>query len=139
MLTGLIEAVSDKLQTIYHIPVYQIDLSGEDEAYFFLNVKEISDDPAFNKSVHRKVKLEILYHAQAKENIREVWKVADSILRDLEEILLTDGNIIRGGDLQCEFTDNILHTFVTYSVFLVRETERKTDMQGLKQMLQEVK
>ena len=32
MLTGLIEAVSDKLQTIYHIPVYQIDLSGEDEA-----------------------------------------------------------------------------------------------------------
>ncbi len=111
MLTGLIEAVSDKLQTIYHIPVYQIDLSGEDEAYFFLNVKEISDDPAFNKSVHRKVKLEILYHAQAKENIREVWKVADSILRDLEEILLTDGNIIRGGDLQCEFTDNILHTF----------------------------
>ena len=62
---------------------------------------------------------------------RALQNIADTLFISLEYIDLGDNRKIRGTDMNYRITDNILHFFVSYDLFITKELEKIPTMQTL--------
>ena len=62
---------------------------------------------------------------------KEIHEMAEALFMALEYITLEDGTQVRGEEMSYRVTDGILHFFVAYNVFVLKERPHAEKMKTL--------
>lgn len=133
MLTEVMAAVSCALKKAFGIAVYGAEKPMQEfkTPSFLINLIQVSDRERLGNSFHRKIPLDIQYFPKNEEDLTELWKISDTITRDLQWLTLKNGDVIRGTELRCETIDGNLNCFVTYILSMRTVTVEEADMEEL--------
>lgn len=52
-------------------------------------------------------------------------------LMDALEIITVDGDLVRGSEMHCEISDDVLHFFVNYNMYVYKKSEPEPFMESL--------
>lgn len=129
MEDNVIKAVSAALNAAfgdgyryYRDPVQQ----GARPPCFFIAPLEPSLRPQLGPRSRMDVPLDVHFFASRDGDYGELSRMAGKLPAALEVVELPGGPV-RGREMRWRIEDGVLHFFVTYTVFLVRQ-EEKTDM-----------
>lgn len=133
MVGETINAVAGVLKKAYGATVYGAEkpMQHFKTPSFLINLVQVGDKARLGGKFHRTIPLVIQYFPENEENLSEAWRIADTILRELEWITLGNGDLLRGDELRCEMIDGVLNTFVTYTISMENATAHETSMEEL--------
>ena len=129
MVSDVVAAVSTALHTVfgdgcrcYQDPVPQ----GAQTPCFFLGILEPSVKPLLGVRSRLEVPMDLQYFPEQEGSHKELTETAGKLPGALEVVELPGGPV-RGREMRWRIEDGVLHFFVTYTVFLMRQ-EEKIDM-----------
>lgn len=136
MLNEVTTAISQKLDEVFG-ETYEVHIDelpqGFTEPCFFILTLQATQKQIIGDRYFREHGFDIHYYPQAIESpARELNEVADRLWMALEYIYLADG-ATRGTDMRRDIQDGVLHFFVNYNAFMIKQTESIPRMQTLKQ------
>lgn len=130
--TAISQRLNDVFNQAYEVHIDKLPQGFKEPCFFILtlqaNQKQIVGDRYF-----RAHSFDIHYYPQVIESpARELNEVADRLWMTLEYINLVDGPIC-GTDMRCTIEDDVLHFFVNYNSFMLKQRDPSSRMRSLKQ------
>ena len=121
------QEVIKKLDSLYSdIPIYGEEVpQGFKEPSFFVKILTGSHDREFNVRYKRSYSFNIHYF---EETNKECEAMAKQLYENMEYL---SNNVARGFNMHHETVNRVLHFFVDYSVFLIKEIEQYPKMSTL--------
>jgi hypothetical protein len=133
MVGEIIAGVSIKLNQVfgddYEIYVNEVK-QGLQEPCFFIKCLNINQDKVIGNRYFRSQPFDIHYFPERKEN-SELFIMAEKLFDELEYITLENGDLLRGSKMNIETVDGILHFFVNYDLYVLREQVKEGPMEIL--------
>ncbi|HFL3267945.1 TPA: DUF6838 family protein [Clostridioides difficile] len=125
MLNNIIDGISVKLDKSFgnEYTIYSEDVEqGINEPCFFivpLNPSKVSY-PSGREL--KKNSFDVHYFPKSDNKSFEINEVAEMLLEELEYIEI-DGDLVRGTNMNFEIIDNVLHFFVDYNYFTIKNND----------------
>lgn len=136
MLKEIVYGISNKLNEVF----------GQDYEIYIDNVKQGFEMPCFfiqfltstkvnflGKRHQRKYHFDIHYFTD--KGNEEMMDKLDELKNCMEYITLSNGDIVRGFELNGEIKDNVLHFNVNYSVIMTEEKENEDLMDSCESLI----
>lgn len=124
MVNEIITGVSLGLNGVFG-DAYEIYKDGVEqdlkEPCFFIAILQPQWTPQLNRRSKLIVPLDVHYFPLDGTNNGDMINKATDILTALECITLPNGDTLRGLDKSFQIIDGVLHCFVTYTVYLVKQ------------------
>ncbi|HGM3734708.1 TPA: DUF6838 family protein [Clostridioides difficile] len=139
MLNNIIDGISVKLDKSFgeKYTIYSEDVEqGINEPCFFIVPINSSKVLYPNARELKKNSFDVHYFPKSDNKAFEINEIAEMLLEELEYIE-SDGDLVRGTNMNFEIIDNVLHFFVDYNYFTIKSnnTEKMNDVElfgGLK-------
>ncbi|WP_313803267.1 DUF6838 family protein [Cytobacillus sp.] len=130
-INDVIDAIAIKLHqtfgdsfTIYKDSIEQ----GFQEPCFFIALLEPDIKQIVGNRYHRTLPFDIHYFGHINADI---YNVADNLLTSMEYIKCLNGDLLRGTKMSANLVDNVLHFFVSYNMFVCKDTTPEDSMEGI--------
>jgi hypothetical protein len=130
-INDVIDAIAVKLHqtfgdsfTIYKDSIEQ----GFQEPCFFIALLEPDIKQMIGNRYHRTLPFDIHYFGHSNTDI---YNVADNLMTNMEYIQCLNGDLLRGTKMSSNLVDDVLHFFVSYNMFVLKETVPEDSMEGL--------
>lgn len=133
MINDVITGVALKLNEYFGdgYRIYKNDVKqGLKEPCFFIVALAPSRTEQLGERWRVDIPLDVHYFPEKQGDNAEIYDIESSLMDILSSITLPDGSSHRGRDIHCEAEDSVLHTFVTYSIWL-RKVNNDALMNGL--------
>ena len=134
MVIKILDAISIKLNKEFgdNYRIYSEDVKqGFKEPCFFISLIKPTSKNMLGQRKLREYNFVIQYFPkESNEKKLEIYEVIEKLETELEYIESEDG-LIRGQVLNSEIVDNVLHFFVRYSLFTIKQ-ENKICIEDLK-------
>ena len=135
-INRIIEGLGAKLHALTGYPVY-VDFKKNNVQFpcFRLKLLEQSSEHVLGGRYMQEHRFDIWYILNDADEVtdsrKEIHEMAEALFMALEYIILEDGTQVRGEEMSYRVTDGILHFFVAYNVFVLKERPRAEKMQTL--------
>jgi len=135
-INRIIEGLATRLHALTDYPVY-VDMKKNHVRFPCFRIKPLdqtSEHVVGNRYVqeHRFDIWFILNDAdEVTDSRKEIHEMAEALFMALEYITLEDGTQVRGEEMSYRVTDGILHFFVAYNVFVLKERPHAEKMKTL--------
>ena len=134
MVNNLIDGISIKLNQVFGDgkKIYSETVKqGLKEPCFFIAVLNPSQSKMIGGRYFRQHPFDVHYFpANTDGKNEEMRRVASQLLDGLEYITLTNGDLVRGTNMNYEVVDGVLHFFVQYNMY-IKKIEVIDDMETL--------
>ncbi|HBF2379010.1 hypothetical protein QQO69_17990 [Clostridioides difficile] len=125
MLNNIIDGISVKLDKSFgnEYTIYSEDVEqGINEPCFFIVPINSSKVSYPNARELKKNSFDVHYFPKSNDKSFEINEVAEMLLEELEYIEI-DGDLVRGTNMNFEIVDNVLHFFVDYNYFTIKNND----------------
>lgn len=132
MINEVITGISQKLDAEFNgIDIYINQIKqGIGLPCFFIMLLAPSQMQIVGDRYYREQSFDVHYFSKT-DNAFELNKVSDELMNALEYIVVDDG-LLRGTKMHSEVVDGVLHFFVNYNAFTIKEKPKDKYMQQLK-------
>ena len=123
MLGEIIKGISMALNAAFGdgCEIYQNDVEqGLREPCFFIAVLKPEIDPLPGNRELRRYPFDVQYFPPSPGDNAGMLSAAETMAEALRVLALPDGDLLRGTGMSYEFSDNVLHFFVTYNLSVMR-------------------
>lgn len=127
MLNEIIRGISIKLNSVFGdgYAIYQDDVAqGLEEPCFFIAVLKPEWSPLLGRRAMMRNPFVVQYFPTDSGQNEEMYQVADRLMEALEFIILLNGDLLHGTDMNYEVADGVLHFFIHYNLPLIRPEEQ---------------
>lgn len=135
MVADILDAVTRKLDALFgeKFAVYTDGVEqGAKFPCFFVSVVDSSRKPQIGGRSFQETEFCIQYlMEEGQGECRELYRVGDVLLDELEFISTVQGDMMHGTDRSYRVEDEILHFFVSYNTFLMHQQEAAEDMKEI--------
>ena len=125
MLNNIIDGISIKLDKTFgeSYTIYSEDVEqGINEPCFFIVPLNPSKVSYPSGRTLKKNSFDVHYFPKSNDKSFEIDEVAEMLLEELEYIEI-DGDLVRGTNMNFEIVDNVLHFFVDYNYFTIKNND----------------
>ncbi|AEG59587.1 phage tail terminator family protein [Desulforamulus ruminis] len=125
MLNKIVDAIGFKLGQAFgdEFTIYSdTEEQGVTAPCFFIAVLSPSQQPVIGRRYFKKHPFDIHYYPQGPDKQREINDVADS-LKEVLAYITTDGHLLAGTKMHHQVLDGILHFYVEYNLFVLKQME----------------
>ena len=125
MLNNIIDGISIKLDKTFgeSYTIYSEDVEqGINEPCFFIVPLNPSKVSYPSGRTLKKNSFDVHYFPKSNDKSFEINEVAEMLLEELEYIEI-DGDLVRGTNMNFEIVDNVLHFFVDYNYFTIKNND----------------
>lgn len=135
-INRIIEGLGAKLHALTGCPVY-VDFKKNNVQFpcFRLKLLDQSSEHVLGGRYMQEHRFDIWYILNDADEVtdgrKEIHEMAEALFMALEYITLEDGTQVRGEEMSYRVTDGILHFFVAYNVFVLKERPQAEKMQTL--------
>lgn len=135
-INRIIEGLGAKLHALTGYPVY-VDFKKNHVQFpcFRLKLLDQSSEHVLGGRYMQEHRFDIWYILNDADEVtdsrKEIHEMAEALFMALEYIILEDGTQVRGEEMSYRVTDGILHFFVAYNVFVLKERPHVEKMQTL--------
>lgn len=134
MVNKIIDGISIKINELfgddYYIYSEEIE-QGFKEPCFFIFLLNPSFKPKLGTRSYREYNFDIHYFPKiSNEKNYDMYDTNEKLIDGLEYISI-DGGLIRGSKIHSEIIDNVLHFFIKYSLFVIKEDVETEKMESL--------
>ena len=134
MVNNIIDGISIKLNQVFGdgTRIYSETVKqGLEEPCFFIAVLNPSQAKMIKGRYFRQHPFDVHYFPTNTDGKnKEIQSVASQLLDGLEYITLTNGDLVRGTNMNYEVVDGVLHFFVQYNMY-IKKIEVSDDMETL--------
>ena len=127
MIRDILDGISIKLNEVfgndYNIYADNTVEQGLIEPCFFISLINSTNIKFIGDRNYRKYPFDISYFALNDGDNTELLEVGEKLYSNLDFITLTNGNMIRGSNMNYEIIDGVLHFQIEYNVFLQKQKE----------------
>ena len=136
MVNDILNAINNKIYETfgdeYEICNNELKQDFKEPCFFVLNLK-VTNNLVIRNRYQRVYFFDIQYMPKSeKAAAQEINDVAEKLMQEMEYITVSD-SLIRGTDMSYETPDNVLHFFVSYNVFMIKQLDTEPVMEILKQ------
>lgn len=125
IVTGITVQLNKKFGDSKKIYTSNVE-QGLEQPCFFVKLLTAINTPLIGKRKKRDYPFDIHYFPSDETDNEEMMAVGDCLMEVLEYIVMLDGDMLRGKDLEYEIRDGVLHFSVTYSCILNDITKGET-------------
>ena len=134
MVNKIIDGISIKINELfgddYYIYSEEIE-QGFKEPCFFISILNPSSTQKLGTRSYREYNFDIHYFPRtSNEKNYDMYDTNEKLIDGLEYISV-DGGLIRGSKIHSEIIDNVLHFFIKYSLFVIKEDVEAEKMESL--------
>ncbi|WP_102815564.1 phage tail terminator family protein [Clostridioides difficile] len=125
MLNNIIDGISVRLDKVFgeSYTIYSEDVEqGINEPCFFIVPINSSKTSYPNGRELKKNSFDVYYLPRSKDKSFEINEIAEILLEELEYIEI-NGDLVRGTNMNFEVVDNVLHFFVDYNYFTIKNND----------------
>lgn len=135
MLNNILAAISQRLDDVFCMEIYIDQLpQGFEEPCFFILTLRSNQKQIVGDRYYREHSFDVHYFPKSQHcPAREINEIADRLFMALEYVPLPDG-LARGTDMRREVQDGVLHFFVNYNVFVLKQNDPIPRMRTLRQV-----
>ncbi|MGL5642336.1 MAG: phage tail terminator family protein [Paraclostridium sp.] len=140
MLNKIIDGISIKINELfgddYYIYSEEIE-QGFKEPCFFISLLKPSSTPRLGTRTYREYNFDIHYFPKiSNEKNYDMYDTNEKLIDGIDEVdgleyISVDGGLIRGSKIHSEIIDNVLHFFIKYSLFVIKEDVETEKMESL--------
>lgn len=130
-INDVVNAIAIKLHetfgegyTIYTESIEQ----GFQEPCFFIVLLEPNIKQMIGNRYHKALPFDIHYFGQGSI---DAYNTADKLMTNMEYIKCLNGDLLRGTKMSANLVDGVLHFFVNYNMFVIKESDPVDEMEGL--------
>lgn len=133
MVNNIMDAISIKLDSEFNADSdgYRIYADTDiiqdlEEPCFFIAVLQPSQKPYIMGRYYRAHPFDVHFFPATNYDNTELTGVADRLFEVLEYVTMTNGDMLRGTDMNYNIEDGVLHFFVSYNMFLKTENTEES-------------
>lgn len=134
MVNSLVNGISIKLNELfgdnYEIYSENIEQGLKTPCFFILLLNPMSTLKLGNRQL-REYNFDIHYFPHSYNKNQEINEVIETLIDGLEYITLLNDDLIRGTDIRAEIVDDVLHFFISYKMYVTKETPVEETMETL--------
>lgn len=134
MVNSIIDGISMKLNTLfgddYEIYSENIEQGLKEPCFFILLINPMSTSKLGNRQL-REYNFDVHYFPSTNDKNQEINTVIETLIDGLEYITLVNSDLIRGTDIKAEVVDDVLHFFISYKMYVTKETPIEDKMETL--------
>lgn len=134
MVNNIIDGISIKLNEIFgdDYEIYSENIEqGFNEPCFFISLLNQTNTPKLGNRSYREYPFDIHYFPSvSNEKNKEINDINEKLLDALEYISVND-SLIKGSKINSEVVSNVLHFFVNYNVFIVKDKVKDEQMESI--------
>lgn len=130
-INDVIDAIAIKLHqtfgnsfTIYKDSIEQ----GFQEPCFFIALLEPDIKQMIGNRFHRTLPFDIHYFGHS---TTDAYKIVDDLMFNMDYIQCLNGDLLKGTKMSANLVDSVLHFFVSYNMFVIKNTLPEDSMEGL--------
>lgn len=133
MVNAIVLGIAQKIRTVFNASEYRLYTEnveqGFNEPCFFVQLLSHTQKQRIANRYKETYCFEVAYYPPDGGNKnKECLTVAEG-LDELLEYISADGDLLRGTNLSFKITEGILHFYVEYTMFAVREQESEANME----------
>ena len=130
IVTGISQKLDDVFGSSYAIYTDEKKQDFKEPCFFIMDLTA-EQKQIINIRYFRQYRFDVQYFPQSKNTANtECRNIKDALFMAMEYINL-GGSLIRAAKMRAEIQDNVLHFFVDYDVFVIRQLEAIPKMQIL--------
>lgn len=132
MINELITSISQALDTAFsNVEIHTDEIKqGLTEPCFFIMLLQPKQEQILGPRYYREQSFDIHYFPKT-DNTAQLNEVSDRLMDTLEYIGF-DGGLLRGTKMKSEIVAGILHFFIDYNFYIVKEQANSEYMEQLK-------
>lgn len=130
-INDVVKAIAIKLHqsfgdsyTIYTESIQQ----GFQEPCFFIALLEPDIKQIIGNRYHKTLPFDIHYFGHSNN---DAYNTADKLMTNMEYIKCLNGDLLRGTRMRTNLVDGVMHFFINYNMFVLKETDPVDGMDDL--------
>ncbi|MBR2504419.1 MAG: hypothetical protein IKB61_00555 [Elusimicrobiaceae bacterium] len=138
MVNDIINGLAVKLNEVFgaDYKIYKESIEqGFREPCFSIVLLESLNTPKLQNRYLRETAFDIHYFPKSTTGAKnEMYEIAEQLILALEHITVKDNGVdslCRGSKMRYEIVDNVLHFFVNYDLFVMKELEKSDGMKSV--------
>ncbi|MBO3444019.1 DUF6838 family protein [Clostridium sp. CCUG 7971] len=134
MVNSIIDGISMKLNEIFG-DSYEIYSEARDQGFnepcFFIYLLNSTNTPKLKNRFYREYTFEIRYFPSlSNKKNKEINDINEKLIDGLEYISLNE-SLVRGSKINSEVFSNVLHFFINYNVFVVKDKVKDESIESI--------
>ncbi|MGX4600415.1 phage tail terminator family protein [Faecalimicrobium sp. JNUCC 81] len=134
MVNSIIDGISMKLNEIFG-DSYEIYSEARDQGFnepcFFISLLNSTNTPKLKNRFYREYTFEIRYFPSlSNKKNKEINDINEKLINGLEYISLNE-SLVRGSKINSEVFSNVLHFFINYNVFVVKDKVKDESIESI--------
>lgn len=133
MVNSIVLGIAQKIRTVFTEGDYSLYTEkveqGLNEPCFFVWLTSHTQKQRLANRYKETYCFEVLYYPSVDGNANEECLAVGQGLYELLEYISAEGDLIRGINLNSKITEGVLHFYVEYSMFTIREKTPDTNME----------
>jgi hypothetical protein len=135
MVNGIILGIAQKIRTVFTESDYRLYTEGIEQGFkepcFFVSLVNHTQKQRIGNRYKENNSIEVLYYPSVEGNKNQECLAVAEGLYELLEYISAEGNLLRGTNLSSKITEGVLHFYVEYNMFVIREEEPEENMEEL--------
>lgn len=133
MVNAIVLGIAQKIRTVFNESEYSLYTENVEQGFsepcFFVQLTSHARKQRLANRYKETYCFEVIYYpSEGGNKNHECLTVAEG-LYELLEYISAEGDLLRGRNFSSKITDGILHFYVEYSMFVLREEEPEVNME----------
>ena len=133
MVNAIVLGIAQKIRTVFNESEYSLYTEnveqGFNEPCFFVQLTSHTQKQRLANRYKETYCFEVIYYPSEGGNKNQECLTVAEGLDELLEYISAEGDLLRGTSLSSKITDGVLHFYVEYNMFVLREEEPDVNME----------
>ncbi|HCT64272.1 MAG TPA: hypothetical protein DIC60_03215 [Lachnospiraceae bacterium] len=133
MVNNIVLGIAQKIRTVFSETNYSLYTENIEQGFkepcFFVSLISHTQKQRLGNRYRETYSFDISYYPSADGNTNEECLEVAEGLYEILEYITADSDLLRGTNINSKITEGILHFYVDYNIFVIREKIPETNME----------